>query len=93
LGHSAFSYDEACDAFYQGATQVTHLFNGMSGIHYHDPGLASAALLHPDVIVELIADTIHVRKELFPLIYRTKGAKDIILISDCMRAGGMPAGN
>lgn len=93
LGHSAISYDEACNAFCQGASQVTHLFNGMSGIHHQDPGLAGAALLYPDVQVELIADTVHVRKELFPLIYRTKGAKDIILISDCMRAGGMSAGN
>jgi len=93
LGHSAITYDDAYTAFNQGASQVTHLFNGMSGIHHQDPGLAGAALLYPDVKVELIADTIHVRKELFPLIYRTKGAKDIILISDCMRAGGMPPGN
>jgi len=93
LGHSAVTYEQACDAFSQGASQVTHLFNGMSGIHHQEPGLAGAALLYPDVQVELIADTVHVRQELFPLIYRTKGAKDIILISDCMRAGGMPAGN
>ena len=63
LGHSAVSYDEACAAFDQGATQVTHLFNGMSGIHHQDPGLAGAALLYKDIKVELIADTVHVRKE------------------------------
>lgn len=92
LGHSAVTYEQACEAFKQGASQVTHLFNGMSGIHHQEPGLAGAALLYPDIKVELIPDTIHVRKELFPLIYKIKGCKDTILISDCMRAGGMPAG-
>lgn len=92
LGHSAASYELAVTAFDAGASQVTHLFNGMSGIHHQAPGLAGAALLRKDIFTELIADTVHVRKELFPLIYLAKGAERIILISDCMRAGGMPPG-
>lgn len=92
LGHSAATYEQACLAFDQGASQVTHLFNGMSGIHHQEPGLAGASLLCPAVKAELIADTVHVRKELFPLIYCAKKSDGIILITDCMRAGGMPQG-
>ncbi|MCG8483741.1 MAG: amidohydrolase family protein, partial [Clostridia bacterium] len=92
LGHSTAKYEEACMAFEKGATQVTHLFNGMSGIHHREPGLAGAALLCPNIKVEIIADTIHFRKELFPLICRMKDKRDIILVTDCMRAGGMPPG-
>lgn len=93
LGHSAATYEQACAAFDEGASHVTHLFNGMSGIHHQEPGLAGAALLRDDVYAELIADTVHVRPELYPLIYRTKGSNRILLITDCMRAGGMPPGS
>lgn len=93
LGHSMATYEQAWAAFDSGASQVTHLFNGMSGVHHQEPGLAGAALLRDGIYAELIADTVHVRKELYPLIYRCKGPGGVILISDCTRAGGMPPGH
>jgi len=92
IGHSTANYEQAAQAFSDGAKHVTHLFNGMSGIHHQDPGVVGAALLDDSVSVELIADTIHVKKELFKLIYRAKGKDRILLITDCIRAGGMPKG-
>lgn len=92
LGHSMATYEQAAAAFNHGASHATHLFNAMRGLHHREPGLTGAALLNDDVSVELIADTVHVRKELYPLIYRTKGRDNILLVTDCMRAGMMPPG-
>jgi len=69
-----------------GATHVTHLFNGMKGIHHREPGTAGAALLFDELTVELIADGIHVRPEMFRLILQAKGLDRVVLITDAMRA-------
>lgn len=92
LGHSAATYAQADEAFCHGASQATHLFNAMNGLHHREPGLIGAALMDGKISTELIADTVHVRKELFPLIYRCKGRENILLVTDCMRAGMMPPG-
>ena len=49
LGHSEASFDQAQAAFEAGARGVTHLFNAMRGLHHREPGLAAAALEHPEV--------------------------------------------
>lgn len=92
MGHTNASYAEAMEGICCGASQATHLFNGMKGIHHRDPGTAGAALLADGVNVELIADTVHVAKELYKLIYRMKGADRIILITDSCMASGMGPG-
>jgi len=90
VGHTDATFEEAMQAFACGATQVTHLFNAQTGLHHRKPGVVGAAL-SADVYTELIADTFHVNKGLFPLIAKCKGDK-LVLISDCTRAGGMPDG-
>lgn len=92
MGHTNAGYDDAMEGIRLGASQATHLFNGMKGIHHRDPGIAGAALLADGVNVELIADTVHVAKELYKLIYRMKGADKIILITDSSVASGMGPG-
>jgi len=59
-------------------------------LHHRNPGVVGAALLK-DVTTELIADTFHVHKGLFELVARIKG-DNLVLITDCTRAGGMPDG-
>ena len=91
VGHTAGGYDIANQAFDAGATEVTHLFNAMTGIHHRDPGTAGAALTRKDVYCELIADTFHIHKGLFQMIADCK--KDhLVLITDSMRAAGLPDG-
>ena len=42
--------------------------------------------------IEIIADGIHVPKSLMQLAYKIKGAENIALVTDSMRAAGMPDG-
>lgn len=60
IGHSDAIYEEMEKAVQAGAKQVTHLFNGMRGIHHREPGVAGSALFFKELLVELIADGIHV---------------------------------
>ena len=92
MGHTNATYQEAMEGIRRGVTQATHLFNGMRGLTHREPGAAGAALLSDRVNCELIADTAHVAKELYPLVYRMKGPDKILLITDSSIASGMGPG-
>ncbi len=59
-GHSMASYSQAMEGFNNGITAVTHLFNAMTPLHHREPGLAAAAMLHPQVKASIIPDGHHV---------------------------------
>ncbi|MFS0775334.1 N-acetylglucosamine-6-phosphate deacetylase [Neobacillus sp. 3P2-tot-E-2] len=86
IGHSDAVYEEMEKAVQAGAKQVTHLFNGMRGIHHREPGVAGSALLFKELMVELIADGIHVVPEVMKLVINAKGTEGCVLITDAMRA-------
>ena len=86
IGHSDATYEDVTSAIRVGATQVTHLFNQMRGLHHREPGVVGAALLHQELRAELIVDGIHVDPEIVKLAYRQKDTKGLILITDSMRA-------
>ena len=88
LGHSAATVDEAKAGYAAGATTTTHLFNAMSGVDHHHPGLAVAALTNDEAYVELIADGNHVDPSLLPLITRTKPVSRLMLVSDALSLAG-----
>ncbi|WP_342432972.1 N-acetylglucosamine-6-phosphate deacetylase [Neobacillus sp. FSL H8-0543] len=92
IGHSDSIYEEMEQAVQAGAKQVTHLFNGMRGIHHREPGVAGSALLFKELMAELIADGIHVRPEMMKLVINAKGTDGMILITDAMRAKGLKDG-
>ena len=60
MGHSAATVEEARAGYAAGGTTTTHLFNAMTGVDHHAPGLAVAALTNDEAYVELIADGHHV---------------------------------
>ncbi|MBQ8972105.1 MAG: N-acetylglucosamine-6-phosphate deacetylase [Clostridia bacterium] len=91
MGHTAANYAQAVAGIEAGVRHVTHLFNAQTGLRHRDPGVVGAALTDPRVSVELIADTFHVHKALFQLVAQMKGDQ-MVLITDCTRAGGMPDG-
>ncbi len=93
LGHSAATLDEANAGFAAGARSTTHLFNAMTGVDHHAPGLAVAALGDDSVYVELIADGEHVHPSLWPIITRTKPDDRLMLVSDAMSMAGMGDGH
>lgn len=87
VGHSGAGAEETRAAFAAGASMVTHLFNAMSGLEHRSPGVASAALLDDDVIVGLIADGVHVHRDLVRLAFRVKGPDRIALVTDAVASG------
>ncbi|NNC23096.1 N-acetylglucosamine-6-phosphate deacetylase [Salinisphaera sp. USBA-960] len=92
IGHSNCSAAVAQRAFQCGCGRVTHLFNGMSGLHHRDPGVAAAALAEPACVAEIIADGHHVATEMLRLAFQAKTSRGLIAITDAMRAKGMPDG-
>jgi N-acetylglucosamine-6-phosphate deacetylase len=91
-GHSNADWYEAQQAKKWGIKHITHGFNAMRGLHHREPGLIGMALAGEEVAVEIIADLVHIHKCILGILYRLKGADRLILISDAMRALGMPDG-
>ncbi|WP_202711151.1 N-acetylglucosamine-6-phosphate deacetylase [Sporosalibacterium faouarense] len=92
IGHTNATYDETMEAFDSGANIGVHTFNGMRGLHHREPGVVGAIMNHEKAYAELIADNIHVHPSVMNILYKIKGTERICLISDCMRAGGLPDG-
>lgn len=86
IGHSDSTSVQVNDAINAGATHVTHLFNGMSGLHHREPGTVGAALMRDELYVEIISDGIHVHPEIIQLAYKLKTSEKVILITDSLRA-------
>ncbi len=91
IGHSGATYDQAVEGIGRGITHAAHLFNAMSPLHHREPGVVGA-ILQTDVTAELIADGWHVHPAMLSLVRRLKGPERIVLISDAMRAAGLPDG-
>ena len=92
LGHTTADYDTACAAYEAGSRQATHLFNAMPPFTHRAPGVVGAAFDHPQVKVELISDGVHIHPSVVRAVFQLFGAGRVILISDSLRATGMPDG-
>lgn len=91
LGHSSATYEQAVQAFADGATAITHLYNALPPLHHRSGGAVCAALLTETVSCELICDGFHVAPEMVKLAARL--ARDrLVLITDSMEATGCPDG-
>ena len=82
LGHTRPSDAQYTAVVAAGASMVTHLFNGMSGVHHRDDGLALSALLDDRVATGLIADMVHVSPAAVSLAFRAKRGRGVVLVSD-----------
>lgn len=92
LGHTTASYDIASEAFRAGACHATHLYNGMPPFHHREPGVIGAAFDAPHAKAELICDGIHIHAGVVRATFQLFGKERMILISDSLRATGMPDG-
>ena len=92
VGHTTADYDTAAAAFAAGADHATHLYNGMPPLHHRSPGVIGAAFDDPQVPAALICDGIHIHSSVVRATFRLFGAERVILISDSLRATGMPDG-
>ncbi|HJP62915.1 MAG TPA: N-acetylglucosamine-6-phosphate deacetylase [Mucilaginibacter sp.] len=96
IAHTDAVYEDVIKAFENGYTHVTHLYSAMSGVTrrnaFRFAGVVESAFLLDDMTVEIIADGIHLPPPLLKLVYKIKGPDKIALITDAMRAAGMPPG-
>ena len=93
IAHTTADYGTSMEAFRLGARQVTHLFNAMPAFSHRAPGVVGAALDTPLCNVELICDGVHIHPSVVRAVFKMFGSKRVILISDTMRAAGMPDGD
>jgi N-acetylglucosamine-6-phosphate deacetylase len=91
LGHTTATDDDLDRAAARGAALVTHLFNGMSGLHHRTPGVAAWALTHPSVSASIIADGVHVHPRMLRLAFLNLGQDRAVLVTDSVawRAGSI----
>lgn len=91
-GHTDATYEQMATAAGHGVTHVTHVFNGMRGLHHREPGAAGAALALDALTCELIADGVHVAAPVMELVWRAKGADGMLLVTDTNKTAGLPEG-
>ena len=88
-GHSNATYDQLCGCR---ACHVTHLYNAQRGLNHREPGVTGYGLLTDGVKAEMICDGIHIKPKMVYMAYKVKGSDGIELVTDSMRAKGMPEG-
>jgi len=96
IAHTDAIYEEVEEAFKNGYSLITHLYSAMSGVTrrnaFRYAGVIESAYIIDEMNVEIIADGIHLPAPLLKLIYKIKGPDRIALVTDAMRAAGMPPG-
>lgn len=96
IAHTDAIYEQVLEAFDNGYTLATHLYSAMSGVTrrnaFRYAGVIESAFILDEMDVEIIADGVHLPSPLLKLVYKIKGAEHTALITDAMRAAGMPEG-
>ena len=90
LGHTEADYDTAMEAYKNGASHATHLFNGMPALHHRTPGVIAAAF-DSGATAELICDGLHIHPGVIRMASALFG-ENLVVISDSLRCAGMPDG-
>lgn len=65
-------------------TGVTHTFNAMSGISHRGTSTALSALINDEIYTEVIADGVHLSDDILKLVFKSKPADKVILVSDSL---------
>ncbi len=91
LGHTAADFETATAAFRAGANGVTHIFNAMPPLHHREPAVIGAAMME-NAYAQVICDGKHIHPAVIHALYRMFGPDRLVLISDSMRATGLPDG-
>ena len=93
IAHTDATYEQARAAVDAGASVFVHTYNAMSGLTHRAPGVVGCAMTSDDAYAELICDGLHVSPVACKALIRAKGWERVLLISDCLRCGGMPEGD
>jgi N-acetylglucosamine-6-phosphate deacetylase len=90
--HTSANYEQMQKAAEHGVMHLTHSFNAMQGLGHRELGTIGAALTLPQFSCELIADNIHVHPVAQKILVDVKGPSGVILVTDAIRAAGLPDG-
>ena len=93
LAHTNADYDTAMAAFNAGADHAVHLYNAMPAFTHRAPGVIGAVYDSKHVMAEIICDGVHIHPAPVRATFEMMGEDRMILISDSMRAAGMPDGS
>lgn len=91
VGHTDADHDTVRDAIAAGARVGTHLFNAMAPLDHRRPGPAAALLGDPRVVVEVIADGVHLHPAVVDLVLAAAPGR-VAAVTDATPAAGMPDG-
>lgn len=92
MGHSSATYEQALMGIANGATSMTHVYNGMTAYHHRKPGLVGTALRVRDIYGEIICDGCHSHPAALNNYFTAKGRDYAIMVSDSLRAKHCPPG-
>lgn len=92
IGHSSATYEEALLACANGASSMTHVYNGMTPFKHRDNGLVGAAYRFRTMYGEIICDGNHSTLAALNNYFMSKGPDYAIMVSDALMAKGSPAG-
>lgn len=90
--HTTANYEQMQRAVEHGITHLTHSYNAMQGLGHRELGTIGAAMTFPQIQCELIADNIHVHPAAQKILVDVKGPSGVILVTDAIRAAGLPDG-
>ena len=92
IGHSQADPATLDLAFEAGARHITHFPNALDPLHHRRPGAVAWGLLRDDVTLDCIADFHHVHPLMLRLMYQSKKANRMALISDAIKPAGLGDG-
>ena len=92
MGHSSATYEDALMGIANGATSMTHVYNGMTPYHHRKPGLVGAAFRVRDIYGEIICDGCHSQLAALNNYFTAKGRDYAIMITDSLAAKGCAPG-
>ncbi len=88
VGHTDADYDLIRAAVTAGARVATHLFNAMAPLHHRHPGPVPALVEDSRVVLELVADGVHLHPALLRHTAAAAGPGRVALVTDAMAAAG-----
>jgi N-acetylglucosamine-6-phosphate deacetylase len=91
IGHTGADAALTRTAIDAGARLLTHAFNAMPPLLHRAPGPVGAAASDARVVLELIADGVHVAPEVLRIAFAAAPGR-IALVTDAMAAAGAPDG-
>ena len=96
IGHTNATFGDCDAAWRSGCSLMTHFYSCMSTITrrnaYRYAGVIEYGYWQDAMDIEIICDGIHVPADLLKLVVKIKGPEHIALVTDSMRAAGMPEG-